>query len=167
MSQQGPDREPTDGDVRLMDLGDEILVLVHVVIKGMEEELSLFGMTLSEFGVLKMLASAESRTATEMARVLPLDASRISRIVTRLNDMGLVRRRRLRDDRRVVHLELTEEGRRISNRMVESVNARNAQLREGVPEGDMLNFISTIHKLVANFTTRQQTAAEEADEDGP
>ena len=50
-----------------------------------------------------------SRTATQLAQVLPVDASRISLVVTRLVDRGFLGRRRLRSDRRVVMLELTEE----------------------------------------------------------
>ena len=45
-----------------------------------------------------------------MAQALPLARSSISRTVTKLVDRGLIQRRRLLSDRRVVILTLTEEG---------------------------------------------------------
>ena len=59
---------------------------------------------------------------------MPTDPSRISRMVTKLVDMGLLRRRRLRNDRRIVMLRLTPEGNELTSQLVEQAQLYYAAL---------------------------------------
>ena len=63
--------------------------------------------------------------------MLPVDASRVSRIVTAVVDRGLLVRRRLPEDRRVVMLHLSEEGRDLTLRALGSMDAFVARLLDG------------------------------------
>ena len=69
--------------------------------------------------------------------------------------MGLMRRRRLRSDRRVVALALTEEGKALALELHRRVQAYDARLSEGVSEEELAVFASVLFKVMANYTALQ------------
>ena len=69
-----------------------------------------------------------------MAQALPLARSSISRTVTKLVDRGLIQRRRLLSDRRVVILTLTEEGMTLTQDLHRRVQAYETGLCRSVSD---------------------------------
>ena len=90
-------------------------------------------------------------TATQLARMLPVDAGRISRVVNALVEKGLLRRRRQREDRRVVMLRLTPEGEEVIDDVTRNLRDYFARLTEGVGEDDLNAFAVVAHRIVANY----------------
>lgn len=127
--------------------------LVNVVAKGMADLVAPHMLIPLEFALLRLFLAQEEWTTTELAQALPVTASRISRIVTKLVNRGLVRRRRLHDDRRVVMLSLTEEGRTLTLELHRRVQAHDARLSEGVSEEELAALASATSKIVANFSS--------------
>jgi len=70
------------------------------------------GLTSSQWIVL-MKVGKNSQTAAELAGLLNQDTGAMTRMLDRLQAKGLVKRSRSSTDRRVVHVELSEEGRRL------------------------------------------------------
>ena len=64
--------------------------------------------------------------------------------------MGLVRRRRLLSDRRVVILTLTDEGLTLTQDLNERVQAYDARLCEGVSEEQMAILTVVVARVMAN-----------------
>ena len=89
-------------------------------------------------------------TATSLADVLPVDPARISRTVKKLVEKGLLIRRRLPNDRRIVRLRLSEEGHDLAERTIATLEAYNAGLIEGISVEDMRVFKSVADRIVAN-----------------
>jgi DNA-binding MarR family transcriptional regulator len=58
-----------------------------------------------------MLAVGKCWTAADIAREYGIDASAVTRLIDRLEKRGLLSRVRSEEDRRVVRLELTDDGR--------------------------------------------------------
>ena len=81
---------------------------------------------------------------------MPVDPSRISRIVARLVDKGWLRRRRKRDDRRLVMLQLTDDGAELMIDLRDRVGDYNAQLTADVSAEEMRIFTSVALKIIAN-----------------
>ena len=100
------------------------------------------------------LSWVEEWTTTQLAKALPVTLSLVSRVVTKMVGMGLMRRRR-RSDRRVVMLALTEEGKALTLELHRSVQAYDAMLSEGVSEEEMAVFASVLSKVMANYTALQ------------
>ena len=73
-------------------------------------------------------------------------------MVTRLVNLGLLRRRRLRRDRRVVLLHLTDRGRDLTSRVDERVRRRVSRLLRGVSQDELRAFESLTTKVVSNHT---------------
>ena len=141
----------TQAGVPLESLAASLAGLVTVVEKGLMEETLPFNLSPLEFNLLRTCMLGGEHTATRLAEMLPVDASRISRVVTRLVDMGLLRRRRLRSDRRVVMLRLTERGTELTSLIEERVQVYDARLVEGVSSDEMRGFTSTVSKILANY----------------
>ena len=125
--------------------------LVNAVDKGLSDEVSPYGLIPSEFNLLRTCAENGPCTATQLAEILPVDASRISRMVTRLVNLGLLRRQRLRSDRRVVLLHLTDKGSDLTARVDERVKVHVSRLLEGVSEDEMGVFMLLTSKITANY----------------
>ncbi|HXW75720.1 MAG TPA: MarR family transcriptional regulator [Steroidobacteraceae bacterium] len=77
----------------------------------LDAELERFGLTGMQFAVLKHLADGAARTAADLCRFMQYDTGAMTRIVDRLEQRGLLRRERCRDDRRVVLLRVSPTGR--------------------------------------------------------
>jgi DNA-binding MarR family transcriptional regulator len=76
-----------------------------------ERQLEPSGLTNAQWVPLLKLSMGSASTVAELARLCTLDAGGMTRLLDRLETKGLVRRVRSNDDRRVVNLELTDEGR--------------------------------------------------------
>ncbi|MGZ5181810.1 MAG: MarR family winged helix-turn-helix transcriptional regulator [Ramlibacter sp.] len=76
-----------------------------------EHELDPCGLTNAQWVPLYKLSLGRCNTAAELARECQLDAGAMTRMLDRLEAKGLLRRVRSSEDRRVVNLELTDEGR--------------------------------------------------------
>jgi DNA-binding MarR family transcriptional regulator len=81
------------------------------LLAGLDARLTRFGLTGMQFAVLKNLADGAARTAADLCRSMHYDTGAMTRILDRLEQKGLVRRERCREDRRVVFLHLTGSGR--------------------------------------------------------
>lgn len=124
----------------------------NAVERGLAHELAPYHLTPMEFNLLRfcLIEQGEEITATQLAQMLPVDASRVSRIVTAVVDRGLMVRRRLPEDRRVVMLHLSDEGRELTLQALRGMDAFVARLMEGVDEGDIQVFVSVFSAMVAN-----------------
>ena len=125
--------------------------LVNAVARGMAEIVAGHGLTHIDFALLRLFLGVEEWTTTQLAEALPVGPPGISRSVTKLVDKGLVRRRRLLSDRRVVILTLTEEGLKLTRDLHGRVKAYDSTLCQGVSEEEMGVFISVSSRVMANY----------------
>ncbi len=96
-----------------------------------DEELAPLGLSAAQFIVIATIALADSaKSSSDLCRGISYDAGAMTRMIDRLESKGLIRRTRRPDDRRVVYIELTEEGARAFPRMkVLSMGVVNRFLR--------------------------------------
>ena len=133
------------------DLGTCVFGLVNAVARGMTEIVAPHGLTHIDFALLRLFLGVEEWTTTQLAQALPLAPSGISRTVTKLADRGLVGRRRLLSDRRVVILELTEGGMALTQDLHGRVQAYDATLCEGVGKEEMATFVAVSARVMTNY----------------
>ncbi len=70
-------------------------------------------LTMREMFLLETLGRREPATMTELASALVVPLTTMTSIVTRMVQKGYLERRRIEEDRRVVQVTLTAEGRRL------------------------------------------------------
>jgi DNA-binding MarR family transcriptional regulator len=82
-----------------------------MMVSEVDHRLSDMGLTHAQWSPLVLIARGKASTQAELARELQLDAGALTRTLDRLEAKGLCKRERSTEDRRVVHLALTPEGR--------------------------------------------------------
>lgn len=101
--------------------------------KALEADADLSAMEISaaQFIVIAALALSDTaKSSSDLCRGISYDAGAMTRMIDRLETKGLIRRNRRPDDRRVVYVELTEQGARAYPRMREvSMGVANRFLR--------------------------------------
>ena len=133
-----------------VDLGSFTVGFVNAITWGVRDELEPDGINAVEYAILRALQYSETSTATQLGHLLPIDQSRISRAVNTLVSRSLVRRRRLRSDRRVVTLDITDEGRELIGDLSQRVQQRYDTLLDGVSPEDIRGFLATGAKIMEN-----------------
>lgn len=121
-----------------------------------DERLASLDLTHAQWLPLFKLAVKECHTVAALARELELDPGAMTRSLDRLEAKGLVRRERSTEDRRVVNLVLTDEGRGVA-RQVPPVMAEvlNKHL-EGFTEDEWKQLITLLSRMVANGDAMRQ-----------
>ena len=84
-------------------------IVTHMA-QEVERRMEPNGLTNAQWVPLLKLQLGDASTVAELARTCELDAGAMTRLLDRLETKGLCRRVRSCEDRRVVNLELTEEG---------------------------------------------------------
>lgn len=79
------------------------------------------GITASQWATLATIYAGIAATCSMLAREVGHDKGAMTRLVDQLVERGLVERERDSDDRRVVNLSLTEEGRAVTIRVKKRV----------------------------------------------
>src|SRR5215472_1555894 len=88
------------------------------LLASLDAELEQFGLNSTQYIVLKHLGEGAARTAADLCRLNRYDTGAMTRILDRLEEKGLVRRERGREDRRVVFLRLAPAGRALLPRLM-------------------------------------------------
>ena len=85
-----------------------------------DRRLAPLEMSSAQFIVVAMLAGAsQPMSASDLCKGISYDAGAMTRMLDRLESKGLIRRNRSAQDRRLMHLELTEQGQAVYPRMKE------------------------------------------------
>jgi DNA-binding MarR family transcriptional regulator len=116
-----------------------------------DAELSALELSSAQFIVIAVLAMSETaKCASELCKGISYDAGAMTRMIDRLESKGLIRRDRRPDDRRVVYLELTDEGRRAYPHMrVVSMGVVNRFLR-GFSQMEARQLESYLSRMLEN-----------------
>ena len=85
--------------------------ILNSVSQQVTRELEPKGLTNAQWVPMLKLYLGKASTVAELARVCQLDAGSMTRLLDRLEAKGFCRRIRSSEDRRVVNIELTPEGR--------------------------------------------------------
>ena len=147
---QSQDKDEESADTPAIDLEALMMGIVNALTKGTADETTPYNLTPLEFTLLRICMERGECTATELAVDLPVDASRISRLVTRLVDDGLLIRRRLREDRRVVMLSLSDQGNELVSMIRQRIQAHTDKLTEGVSVEELSAFASVASRILTN-----------------
>lgn len=93
-------------------LGRLLADVSRQILAGFDEEMAAQGMgiTGAQWVILMRLSRGCASTAAELCRLGRCDTGSMTRMLDRLEEKGLVRRVRSRQDRRITRLELTEAG---------------------------------------------------------
>ena len=114
-----------------------------------ERRLCQHGLTLPQWAVMTALWRQTGLTESELAEYARSTPSALSRILDRMSDAGLVRRREDPDDGRRVRVELGPKGRKLSP-LLDFYQDINAVLLQGFTNGEAKQVVAYLERITRN-----------------
>jgi len=115
-----------------------------------DRRLAPLELSAAQFIVIASLAGEERKSASDLCKGISYDAGAMTRMLDRLEGKGLIRRNRSPDDRRLVHLELTDEGRAAYPRMREASLAVANRFLRGFSKTEARALESLLTRMLEN-----------------
>jgi len=116
--------------------------------KALEKSISPAKITVSQLTALQALFyNRRSMSPTEIARVLPLETHSVSPLVDRLHKRKLVSRRRSKNDRRSVEVELTEQGIALLRELAPNINKVMEAVFGGLSQQECDDLVKLSHEI--------------------
>ncbi len=104
--------------------------IMAIIKEAVDHELAPTDLTHAQWVPLLKIYMGEASTVAELARETQVDVGAMTRTLDRLETKGLVKRVRSSEDRRVVNVELTDEGRATAKKIPAVLcRVQNAHLR--------------------------------------
>ena len=116
------------------------------------EQVKNLGVTLSEAGVVRILARSPGMTQRELASKLGTTQSRVVVLVDGLERKELATRTRSASDRRVQHLDLTDAGRAMLPLLRQAAEAQEAALTGSLSSDER----SRLYELLSALSARRE-----------
>lgn len=120
------------------------------LVAAVDAELAPLDITWAQWGILLQIANGKAHTAAELCRNTGCDTGSTTRMLDRLEQKGLIRRERSTEDRRVVHLRLTEAGKELYPQLPEiALKVLNRHLN-GFTRSELELFKGFLRRMIAN-----------------
>jgi len=114
----------------------------------LDSHLQAFGVTAAQFKVLIIVAQFGVDTPAELCRYLALDSGSMTRMLDRLEQKGLLVRKRCPEDRRQVRLALSEEGNKLADQLPQIGAAAMNELLEVLAPDELASLESLLTKVL-------------------
>jgi DNA-binding MarR family transcriptional regulator len=146
-----------------LDLGDFLPYLVNrvgVVIAEQfgAETLAPHGLSIAMWRVMAVLSSAGGQRQIDLAELTSIDASTLSRIVTRLVRLGLVTRARSASSNREVVVTLSAKGGALVARLIPRARAIESEAAAGLSAEELAVVKRCLRRIYANMKSRPAAA---------
>ena len=140
-------------------VGYLLRMLTQQVSREVEQRMAEHGLTDAQWKPLLFIRQGRGETAADLSRSTCIDTGAVTRMLDRLEDKSLVRRVRSEQDRRVVKLELTQEGLRLADEVVPEVLS-------GVLNETLVGFSTAEYEQFKSLLQRALENMRKIDEEG-
>ena len=124
-----------------------------------DKRLAPLEMSAAQYIIMANLAGPEPKSASDLCKGISYDAGAMTRMLDRLEAKGLIRRMRSVEDRRLMHLELTDEGRAAYPCMREMSMAVANRFLRGFTRAEARQLESLLARMLANAHEGAQRAS--------
>ncbi|MCL6548613.1 MAG: MarR family transcriptional regulator [Alicyclobacillus sp.] len=126
---------------------DDLMVRLQRVMHRKSTE-GVMGLTATQAFILGFLDKRGQAKASDIARVAGLSPGAVTQVCDELVRLGLVGRSRSTEDRRVVHIDITDRGRERLESIRKARSARLAEFLRQLGEHDAEVFLNLVGRLV-------------------
>jgi len=113
-----------------------------------KDEASCCGITISQCHAIVEIGRMNKISLNELAELLDLDKSTISRTVNNLVNKGLVERKEDVEDRRYIKIQLTKSGQEVFKNIEDGMNNYYSDILESLPKENKEQVIESIGLLI-------------------
>ena len=147
-----------------LDLGDYLPYLVNrvgtiIADQFGAEALAEHGLSIALWRVMAVLASSGGQRQIDLADLTSIDASTLSRIVTRLVRMGLVTRTRSTSSNREVAVALSAKGNALVARLIPIAREFEAVAMTGMSAEELAVVKRSLRRMYQNIKNRRAAGA--------
>jgi len=151
-----------------LDLGDYLPYLVNrvgaiIAAQFGEEALAPHGLSIATWRVLAVLAASGSQRQIDLADLTSIEASTLSRLVSRLVRMNLVTRARSAASNREVAVKLSGKGNALVARLIPMARAYEADAISGLSREELLVLKRCLRRIYANMKSRKAVGVEKSE----
>ena len=139
-------------------IGVQVTRTAKVLNRAFEDALAEVGGSLPVWLILVSLKAEQHDTQRALAEALGIEGPTLTHHLNRMEAGGLVTRRRDPENRRVQVVELTDAGDATFFRLLTTVTAFDARLREGFSDRD----VASLERLLARLRTNVARETKEA-----
>jgi DNA-binding MarR family transcriptional regulator len=136
------------------DLDRTLGYLMHRIVSSIETAVNRrarkHGLRIEEIRVLFRLFARDRQTVGELANETGIDRTTLSRLLTRMQNRGLLRRLRTAEDHRTVRLSLTKKGEELAQERQPTFRDYESIIVRGISPGEVKAFKATLIRMVAN-----------------
>jgi len=118
--------------------------------EALDRELAAFEINATQFMILATLVSGDANSASTLCRRVAYDPGAMTRMVDRLVRKGLIRRMACPDDRRMLYLEVTDEGKALYPDLQARAETVQRRFRRGFTESEVRQFEALLQRTLAN-----------------
>ena len=122
--------------------------------RAIEAEMAEHDLTGVQWGPLLLIHFGFGNTAAELARAACVDTGAMTRMLDRLEAKQLLRRKRCPKDRRVVRIELTDEGQRLCRKIPYNLSRVFNSMLRGFTAEEVETFKGLVRRMLANAEAR-------------
>jgi len=116
-----------------------------------QEALAAHGLSIAMWRVMAVLASAGAQRQIDLAELTSIDASTLSRLVTRLTRLNLVTRTRSASSNREVAIKLSAKGDALVGRLIPIAKAYEATAIAGLPPQELAVLKRCLRRVYRNM----------------
>ena len=131
-------------------IGYLVKQLAQTVGKELDRRMVDLGLTDAQWKPLLLLQQGGCTTAVDLSRIACHDAGSVTRLLDRLEAKGLLQRVRSAEDRRVVNLELTEEGKKVAAQVPKIIAGLGNEVLKGFTRDEFEQFTNLLTRALAN-----------------
>ena len=124
--------------------------IISLATSEIDKALEPTGLTNAQWVPLIKLHLGQASTVAELARECKLDAGAMTRTLDRLEAKGLVARVRSSEDRRVVNIELTREGRETAKKIPAVICQVQNSFLQGLSVAEWQQLKDMLRRILAN-----------------
>lgn len=131
--------------------------LMHYLNAEESRELTGLGITPSQINALLVLYYHDNLTMGKLSQEIYLAESAATRLINRLVNLNLVKRRGDENDRRVVRVTLTSYGRQLSSLVFERRSFRFNNLAQRLDQSERENLVVSLQAVMRVFEEMEQS----------
>jgi MarR family transcriptional regulator, multiple antibiotic resistance protein MarR len=133
-----------------LNIGRLISHVRTAVMEALDRELAPYDISAAQLIVLALLAKGEADSAATLCKGISYDPGAMTRMLDRLEQKGLIRRRPNPEDRRTMNLELTSAGRALYPKLHETKEEVQRRFLRGFSDADVGSLCSLLSRMLAN-----------------
>lgn len=138
-------------------LGMRMAMVVRQWRATIDHALSDTGITQSSWTVLMQLRQlGDNVSVSELAEVQGIELPPLMRTLTQLENHGLIARTTSPYDKRIRLLALTDDGKRLLEKITQVIEACQLRASENIPADDLQRFSTTLNQLACNLRVMRE-----------